>query len=981
MKHVIHILLTVFMVTALLLSSAAPVFAEEPPPPPSEDPGGGVAQKDAQPAQVRVDEADSGEESIPAAPADTADPNYVGMPNYSPDGAATSGMGAFQGEEMINTGGNPVQAGSDLQALAASAAYACAPGTLPAFMGGTCILNFTTAQAAVNAASPGWTIWLTPYFDDGVDLYPVDKPLTIQGDPSAQAFIGDIGGYGSIIMTSGNVTIKNVYARGQITSVGYGGTLRLQDVVIDAPISGGVYIETNSGSVILSQVFVDGSLYGSYVDVSAGSGTVTVLNSIFDNTVSTGDYLHNGFGLRVISNNTVKVENISASNNYLDGLYVTYAKGLSIKNGFFSDNGTGGAPGNGYGYGIYGVDQGATHGPVLLQNLSVMANDEEGAYLFSPGSITITNSNFTGNSRGGLNVSVGYGSAPLDGVSVEFNASYDSEPAVFLDVYSAANISASTILGNGGKGLYVQTWGVINLKQLLVGGNQGIGAELRNDYIQTIQGVNVIGGLYSNNGDGGLYIRSRGSVTLNGVTAMMNNWDGGDAAVDIDNCLFNGSACIGIGSVTFTNSMGANSVKNNEKAGVWVTSKGNITITSLIANDNLYEGATLANSYGVGNVTVSSSTMNQNGRPYDLTPGVACGLMILSNGSITLDRVQADKNTDKGISLWNASAPSAKPVTLKRVQAFANQNYGVEINSRGAVTINHLLSLGNSFFASGYGLSIDNTWSGSTSPVSIQNTLGDNMVDENGYGVTITSRGTVSIKGLVAIHNMQVGLFLDNSFGVGSVSITNSQFNENFIAYGMEVHSKGIITLSNVQASGNGTFGTLLQNNYLPGKSVTVNKGVFSGNKTYGLEVLAGGTVTLNAIQASQNNTNSGLIIDNNIWGAYNVSILSSLGVNQFNDNGWDGVYIQTAGNVVISKAVADRNTNNGYNFVHTGTAAKTITLTCASASVNSWNIFVTNLGAPVTVTMNGAGITGGLLPTWGYLGSVNWVFNRTNCP
>jgi hypothetical protein len=990
MKPSYRYLVTILLVVALCLTSVTPAFAEEPPPPPPvEDPGGGAPQNDLeQPAAPRVESQPASEP--PPPPTAGSDPNYVSMPNYAPNSVATSGMGTFLGEQLVNTSGNPLADGANLAALTAGTAYACPPGQLPAalFPGGTCLTaGVSSVQDAVDDASPGWTVWLSDYYDV-VTALTIDKALTIQGNPLAPAYLGILGSTLGFTIASSNVTIKNVVSRGAIQVGAYGGVLRLQDVVVDSAWHYGVFIEGYAGSIILSQVNVSGSLYGSYVDASGGTGTVTVVNSVFDHTQTAWDTIFSGFGIHIIANNTVKLENVSASENVQDGLFVEYAKGLSIKNGFFDYNYEGDHNpasrsytnvANGLGNGIFAVDTGATPSAVLLQNVFSNNNDENGVHLDIPGAVTVSNSLFGGNALTGLSVDSGRSTATLDGVRAENNGWQGGEGA-FLNILGTANINSSSFANNVGSGLVVNTMGAINLKQVKSFGNTEAGAMILNNYTGTSQGVNVTGGYFYSNGMDGILILSRGNVTLNGVTASWNNLLGGAAAIHIDNCQFFNGDCTGVGNVTFTNSMGNNNINNNNALGVHVHTRGNFTATSLHANDNHFSGVVVDGSWGVGNVTITNSSMNQNGQPYYSSPTSASGLTVHTRGSITLDKVETNDNTLSGIFLDNSFATSAKPVTLKNVSTLSNRYNGLEINSRGAVTINHLTSIYNYLNMYAYGLKINNTYSDSTAPVSILNTLGDNTIAKNNYGASIMSGGSISFKGLDVSDNLSYGLYLLNDGGTGPVSITNSTFNHNG-SLGLSVNSKGNITLNNVQANENSFFGAYLNNLLIAGKSVTVSKSTFNYNQAYGLSIFAGGTITLNAIQASWNQSDSGVVVDNNTWGAYNVSVLSSLGANQFSHNGVYGLGIATKGNVVVSKAIADYNMFEGLYVNFSGAAGKTITFTCSNASFNLSNLWIQNSGSPVSVYLNGTGLSGGVTPTYGWSGTVNFIVNRTNCP
>jgi hypothetical protein len=987
MKRIIHLLLTVFMVTALTLASVTPALAEDPPPPPSVNPdgSGGTTAGAADEGRASAASTEAAQATLTEPAQDVADGSYASQPNYSPEGAATSGMGAFQGENLVNTGGNPVAAGTDLEALAAGLAYACAPGTLPDFItGGTCHASYAVAQDAVDAASAGWTIWFTAYFDDNADLH-VTKSLTLQGNQKGSALLGDIGGANGIYIESSNVTIKDVYSRGAIESTDpLTGTLRLQDIFVDSLFGIGLYIDNFSGSVVLSQFYANLTQKGSYIDVQDGAGTVTIVNSSFQNTVD-------NWGLGIYAKNAVKLENVNISGNYGDGAYIEYAKGLTIKNGMFSYNADGPLPGDDWGYGLEAYDVGPTYAypraPILLQNVSADFNDEFGMLLANAGALTVQNAGFVNNYGYGLYLS-GFSTASLDGVVAAGNAgSYGR--GVNLILTGAATISSSTFESNFHEGLQVTTAGAVTLKNVKVTSN------VTGAVIYTTGAVTVLGGIFTGNSYNGLTIHTHGNVTLNGVVATWNNVSGGTAAVEIDNCDASGDKCWGSGSVTITNTLGQNVISENWKAGLDITSHGNVSINTLFANDNVGPGPGIridtcvydlftGKCQGAGNVSLITVTANNNGQNYiggGVPTNVATGIDVRGGGTITLDKVTVQNNTDFGMYLANNETATPKAITVKNIYVLENLFTGAVISSKGAVSVNHI----NALYNHNDGLSIN-----TGGAVTISNTLGANIVDNNEEGMHINSGSTVTITGLSASNNWNYqGLTIDSVYGPGNVTITNSRFNGNN-QWGMRIYAHGNITLTNVQANNSITDnGAILKTSYLAGKTVTVSKGSFNRNGADGMDIFAGGNVTLNGVSAS-NNAYGGLYITNSYFdsiAAYNVTINSTLGANLFTNNGIVGdgnVYITTSGNITISKAVSNAGYDgSGFQIWFNGTwSGKKITFTCSNADYNDKDGFmIQNAGSnPVSVILAGSGAAGNLVDYYSS-GLVTWSFTRTNCP
>jgi putative surface-exposed virulence protein len=984
MKYPLRLLFSFLVVTTLLMTAVTPALAEDPPPPPAMNPDGSSGKTEtAKSASSAADPAPSAD-AAPAAPAEVTSStttDFTRMPNYSPGGVATSGMGAFVGEALVNTNGDPVQQGVDLASLTISQAMACAPGKLPNWLGGVCNNTaYTLLQDAINAALPGWTVWMGDYFED-YHIITVNKSITLQGSLSGSAYVGDKLGslLSGINVTASNVSIRDVMSYGEVNvASGTSGVLRLQNVTLYSPNSYGLRVSNGYlGSVILSQVNAFGNYYRSDINVLAGAGMVTVVNSTFDNTQADN-------GLSIWANNKVKLENVEVSGNYGDGLYVEYAKGLSIKNGIFNNNYDGDHaaathnPASGLGYGINAFDSGAIHSAVLLQNVNAAGNDEDGVNLDMAGAVTIKNSGFAENELHGLFVN-GYKTISLDGVTAKNNGWWFGDEGVNLNASGAVLVSNSKFEGNYGTGLYVDNSSTITLKNVKAANNFGDGAYL---YGGTAP-VSVLGGYYDGNEGSGLVVLSRGNITLNGVVATWNNYSLGFAGVDIDNCDFSAGACRGTGNVSITNALGQNVISNNWEMGLSIYTHGAVSINTLSANDNGYHGVNI--DYAHGNVTLTNVSANGNGQnnygsgiPYHLD---ADGVVVQNGGAITLTNVSANLNLDDGIYLDNSYATSARKVTIKNIYAMDNGYDGVVVYSNGDVSLNHL----NSTYNAWSGLYI-----GTSGGVILSNTLGANLVANNIAGGRIDAGKSVTITGLSASNNLLgQGMDVNTTAGTGSVTITNSQFNDNG-THGLAVDTKGNITLSNVQANDNfSEGGAWLHNNYLAGKSVTVNNASFNNNGSVGLGIEAGGAITLNGIVASSN-YDQGLWARNDYFGslAYNVTINSTLGANLFNNNaqttGYDGVFIQTGGNVTISKATANTNGDDGFQITFTGGIGKKITFTCSTANNNAdVNFYVNNTGSSVAVYLRSSGATGNGAGA-DYLSSgntVNWFFVRTNCP
>jgi hypothetical protein len=948
MKTRIHYLISILVVLAMLLAPTQPVFAEEPPPPPPvEDPGGVGVNPAAAVDQPSASEQPAAQDETPAE--SVAVEVLAPMPNFAPNGAATSGKGTFTGEALLDTNGNPVTAGTDLQSLSISYVAACAAGSLPTWLGGSCTRFFTTLHDAISYASSGWTVWAQPFFYDGLDTE-VTKSLTIQGDPLYPLFVGDTPGGFTLGLDIGasNVTLRDIFVNGAVRATHpISGTLRLHNIISNAPNGYSVYVEYFTGSLYLSEIFSVGSLYGAWLDIDNGTGSVNIFNSKFD-------FTQDGAGLTVAARNKVTLENVSGSGNYLDGAKIFYTTGLTVKNGLFNNNYNSdhvappANPDDGYGYGLWAKDIGTTLGPVTISNISANGNDEIGLLLENSGVLNLTNSTFNRNWVEGLAINSGTsGTISLDGVNVLDNNSLNSIGGAWLSSKNAISVANSNFSYNYGNGLMLWGAGGVTLRNLRADNNFLAGVAILNQSSSTLdKPITVLGGYFTNNGLSGLMIENRGDVNVDGVTALSNGWLVDAPGVWIDTCALQSGACTASGAVTISNTYGPNLLMNNHSSGLFIRNNGTVKINQVIAEFNDYTGVEIEGLYSSSDVTITSSSMNYNmpgGAPESVN-----GLRILSKGNISLDKVSANYNAGSGLVLWNLMASSAKNVTVKNSTTFRNAINGIEIWTKGAVTIDRILAADNQ---SG-GLVIDN--SPGTGAVTIQNTLGNSTITGNDYGVYIYTRGSVSITGLNASQNHDgSGLWLEANTGSGTVSVTNSQFNLNN-GIGLFVFSKNNITLSGVQANGNESAGASLNISGVAGKSVTVNKSIFSENWV-GLSITATGTVTLDNVIANYNDA-IGLSISNSDMGAYGVSINSTFGSNMFVGNGSNGMVITTAGSVIISKAMVNDNASAGILINQLGTG-KSVTLSCSQVTNNPVGLDLEIYGGSVLVYLKGTSL------------------------
>ncbi len=323
---------------------------------------------------------------------------------------------------------------------------------------------------------------------------------------------------------------------------------------------------------------------------------------------------------------------------------------------------------------------------------------------------------------------------------------------------------------------------------------------------------------------GGLAITTGGSVTLQGITVSDNLYGLHvihAGKVTIKNSVINGNTTAGVAGLWLAGQtdepLGGdilldNVVVNDNPYGVSIHTYGNITANKVVATGNTGFGGsfnTCGSStsdcypYYYGKVTINNSTFDDNGGPEMLR--------IWSRGAVALTNVSASGNAiGAGALVHTQHSRLVTPVTITGGTFNDNATYGLEVLSKGTITLSKVNASGN---LGGYGANLNNLEG--TAGVIVKGTLiGDNAFDSNSNGgLYIRTNGAVTLSYLSASGNgASMGLDLDQTGeGVGAVTITKGSFDNNG-AQGMVVKSKGAIKLTTVSASGNLSTGADLRN-------------------------------------------------------------------------------------------------------------------------------------------------------------------------
>ena len=176
-------------------------------------------------------------------------------------------------------------------------------------------------------------------------------------------------------------------------------------------------------------------------------------------------------------------------------------------------------------------------------------------------------------------------------------------------------------------------------------------------------------------------MKTKGNVTLNTLTAN-ENLNGYGLYVNAGD-----GSVLTPAAVTLTGAR--NEFSANGVNGIYIETEGNISLTNVIADNNsgLWHLPRFRCLHRLnGNVTITASSNFWNSS----SGNAGYGLDIRTNGTVTISRLHANENGNYGIMIDNDhSNLLPKNVTLTSVDANRNRGEaGLYINSLGAVALN-----------------------------------------------------------------------------------------------------------------------------------------------------------------------------------------------------------------------------------------------------------------------------------------------------
>lgn len=776
-------------------------------------------------------------------------------------------------------------------------------GTCPlgTSLGTTCFKSPTPVQDAIN--------WISAF---GHAL-PTDKKIYVEagtysesatingaaGNGLLASLIGVIGHGSSDTTMTGSISILNTKSGFNVSGFNLAsfaannnvGAINLSDLVIR---SGGIVVNSNQGAISLNNIISTGT-FGANLgnDGYLTAYPVTITNSEFDDNYT----LAGTYGLMIVTKGAVKLNGVSASGNKGTGVSISGGSSFTINNLLTSDNYF---SGDGFSLFTNAV------APVTMTNVFSNGNYSNGLSVYSKGAITLANIEALNNING-TGIKIGDFANPTGAVKVT-NANANANGLDGLSVYSKSSITLDTVSAvhnQGGNGVYLD-----NCLETTPGKCTGTGA-----VSVTSKTINN----FDENFQSGIYIRSSGAITLSDFTAVNNQF----VAVAIGNA-YTGA----IGGVTVKTSLpgSKNLIASTNNGGLGIDSNGPIIVANTDSVGNRGYGASLVNYYPtlIGQpVTITNSSFDKN--------TVTDGLWVLSKGAISLTNVSASGNVGSGATLNNTSgtAPvSVLPGLDGSMTSFsANNVNGLKVLSKGVITIKSVQANGNVET----GIFADNSAGLPTVGVTIQNAIVNFNDGLTAYGMEIYSRGVIALSGLEANYNSMSGVNVDNCLritdpllgeicsGSGAVNLLGGR---NTFSYngelGLHIVSKGAISVSNLNASDNIWQGVWLDNQ-VPGSTsnITVTapigsvnqvtgNGFFPNHTTYlsGMQLNSYGNITLERT-ASNFNGNFGFAIFNNEAGVPRAITITD---SSADDNQRHGFYINGKAGVTLKGVSADNN-------------------------------------------------------------------------
>jgi hypothetical protein len=598
------------------------------------------------------------------------------------------------------------------------------------------------------------------------------------------------------------------------------GAIVLNNLVISNTSGEGIYIANHKGTISLNQITSSNHGSGAYLNNCNWNGSactytasVSVTNSKFTGNGKNGVTL--GDGVTVISKGTITVGGVTALGNNGSGLNISsFGTTVTIKNSVFSNNiydASQDALGNGIVINPLGVAN------ITLDNVYLLNNQKQGAFISTLGNVALKNLVVSGNGQEGILITKDFATDGNGAKNVTVqNSTFKNNTENNFDIYASGSVIITNLTSTGsvnGSGLLINNVGAltplpVTLSKVVLNGNGNMGSN----------------------------ISSKGTITVNNINASQNNGIG----LYLDNDYENAT-----GSIIILGTLGTNQVNNNG-GGLIIDSTRNITVSSLQANNNSIDGIYIEGGGPSSNIILTGIESSGNQCLGIYNP--------VATGTVTVNKVTAYGNGFGGIFIDNSSATTAKSVLVSNSVLRDSSDagaYGLTIYSVGQISLNNITTSGNN----AYGAYLDNSSYNLTQipqAVTIINSQFDNSI--NDFGIVIYSQRKITLTNISASGNAGVGIIADNTTSTiaSPIVMTGANRISNNVSNGILFSSKGAVTASGIIALGNSI------NEITTSSLATIANSQFSGSGLTGLSIKSNGNTVLRGVNAIQNGINNG---------------------------------------------------------------------------------------------------------------------------
>ena len=560
-----------------------------------------------------------------------------------------------------------------------------------------------------------------------------------------------------------------------ISITNWNNTVTISNITITGATGTGLTVTTPK-NITLTGVRSNGNSGGGAVlDNRTGTGSVTVTGTLTDPSQFNNNT--GGDGLDVYSARAILINGVTASSNTSGGAVldnrtgagtVTVTGTLTNPSQFNSNTG-------GDGLDVYSARAILINGVTASSNTTGLGVDVDNC-LYNPASqctvtsastVTLTGLNTFDNGFDGLDA-YSFGNIVVSSVTATGNGAagvwLENDFPNTLAVKSKGSVTlagVNLLTGNtGGDGLDVLSFGAIKAGNLHATNNSGgAGAYLDNSGASTAQVITLTdSNTFSDNGKDGVDLFSNGAITLSSLSASGNHGFG--ASIANNNSTFPSNVTL----------IGSDSFNNNYYDGLDVTSSGIIieNTQTLTANENGITGSLFGTGVNLNNTSANSAkTVILNGvstfdgnyaQVFDgVTTYGSAGLVIFSNGNISVNKITANDNTNGAGALLDNLTGSPKATVTLAGSGFFNNNAGdgIDVITNGTVTMTKVNANGNQG-------TVSSTYTGDGVYVSagVKVTLTcSNLVDNAGYGVDVVTAPHLTLNGVVMVDNASGNLY------------------------------------------------------------------------------------------------------------------------------------------------------------------------------------------------------------------------------